>query len=200
MADLGASKMRQTLSKFIVISAVALLLSSCGYRLCNPCVAWPDNVKRVYLSTNDPGTPVYQALQRRLENQSMQLATTETTADVVIVLLSESQDKRLLAVASGNQPAEYELIYKVRYRVDQENKQPKSGQPVSGGEGSNSRIGALPFLIGSLNEAESRRAQVFNADAVLAVEQEARELYKEMAEYLANQITRTAISQLNSAE
>lgn len=165
-----------------------LLLSSCGYRLCNPCVAWPDDVQQVYVSTNQPNSPVYGYLQDNLQQQNLRLVESEFQADAIFVLLGETQSKRLLAVANGNEPAEYELIYRVSYRVDRKNNRPQSTD--------DSAI-AMPFVLGKADVVESRRAQVFNPAAVLAVEREAESLYDEMARYIANQITRKAVGQLS---
>lgn len=194
--------MHKQFAKFAFLCVSVLLLHACGYRLCNPCVAWPDSVKNVYVATNKPSSPVYAHLRENLRLQGLNVVKSETDADVVFVLLNESQDRRLLAVGSGNEPAEYELIYRVSYRVDRSNNQPAgAGRPVTGGAAddpqSASRIGALPFVLGAVNTVESRRAQVFNPAAVLAVEAEARSLYDEMARYLANQITRAAVGQLS---
>lgn len=194
--------MSRKLAKFGLLSVTLLLLNACGYRLCNPCVAWPEDVNNIYVSTNKPSSAVYAYLQENLQAQGLSTSDTEAGADAVFVLLNESKDKRLLAVADGNEPAEYELIYRVSYRVDKRNTQTSAaGRPVVGGEvqdgGNPSRIGALPFVLGTVNVAESRRAQVFNPDAVLAVEAEAQSLYDEMAQYLANQITRAAVGQLS---
>jgi outer membrane lipopolysaccharide assembly protein LptE/RlpB len=172
--------------KFSLLLLV-LLLSSCGYRLCNPCVAWPDDVNKVFVATDTPSSPVYAYLKDNLEFQNLVLVADESSADVVFLLLSESRDKRLLAVGNGNEPAEYELIYRVSYRIDERNREPvaSESEPV------------LPFVLGEVKKVESRRAQVFNPAAVLAVEQEAESLYDEMAQYLANQITRSAVGQLS---
>lgn len=189
--------------KRLFLMLVVLGLSSCGYRLCNPCAAWPDDVQQVYVSTSEPSSPVYGYLRENLRTQSLDLVESETHADAVFVLLRESQSKRLLAVGNGNEPAEYELIYKVDFRIDRKNHQSGEGRPVTGGAAdpsdSASKIGALPFVLGKAQSVESRRAQVFNPAAVLAVEQEAQSLYDEMARYLANQITRVAVGQVSEA-
>lgn len=177
------------MNKAIKISVLllAMLLSSCGYRLCNPCVAWPDDVNKVFVATGTPSSPVYAYLKNNLEMQNLVLVNDQNSADVLFVLLNENRDKRLLAVANDNEPAEYELIYSVSYRVDERNRetQPTESEPV------------LLFSLGSAKTVESRRAQVFNPAAVLAVEREAESLYDEMAQYLANQITRSAVGQLS---
>lgn len=172
--------MKQQLFKLTMLLA-AVLLSGCGYRLCNPCIAWPENVAQVFVSSSDPSSTVYRELQRNLASQGLEVTPSEAAADVVFVLLRESQEQRLLAVGNGNEPAEYELIYKVSYRIDQRNLEPSG----------------LPFLLGPVKVVESRRAQVFNSAAVLAVEREALSLYDEMARYLANQISRSALGQLS---
>lgn len=177
------------MNKAIKFSLLLLVVSltSCGYRLCNPCVAWPENVNKVFVATDTPSSPVYAYLKDNLEFQSLVLVADERSADVVFLLLSESRDKRLLAVGNGNEPAEYELIYRVSYRIDERNREASASEsePV------------LPFTLGEVKKVESRRAQLFNPAAVLAVEQEAESLYDEMAQYLANQITRSAVGQLS---
>lgn len=166
-----------------------LLLSGCGYQLCNPCIAWPDNIRTVEIVTGDPSSPVLEQLRENVRIQGLRLVDHDDAADVVFVVLSENRQKRLLAVGTGNEPAEYELIYQVGYRVDRRNPQ------YSEAEASNKTL--LPYLLGRANNVESRRAQVFNPQAVLAVEVEAESLYNEMARYLANQITRSAVTELN---
>jgi outer membrane lipopolysaccharide assembly protein LptE/RlpB len=178
------------MNKAIKFSLLLLVVSltSCGYRLCNPCVAWPDSVKRVLVTTDTPSSPVYAYLKDNLSQQSLVLVSDETLADAVFVLLSEKRDRRLLAVGNGNEPAEYELIYHVRYRIDARRDQTEVAESEH----------QTPFSLGDSKEVESRRAQVFNPDAVLAVEREAESLYDEMAQYLANQITRSAVGQLTA--
>lgn len=173
------------------LAAILLLLSSCGYQLCNPCIAWPDNFRTVEIVTGDPASPVLEQLRENVRIQGLSLVTNDDSADAVFVLLSEDRQKRLLAVGTGNEPAEYELIYRVTYRIDRRN--------PAYSEHQSSEQNVLPYLLGSSKAIESRRAQVFNPQAVLAVEVEAESLYREMARYLANQITRSAVTELNQA-
>jgi|GEM_PF-3565035 len=174
-----------------------LLLTSCGYRLCNPCIAWPDNVSSVEVVTADPASPVLAQLRENIRIQGLRLVENGGDADVVFVLLDEQRQQRLLAVGTGNEPAEYELIYRVAYRVDRRN--PAYADIAAGatGEPVGDEQAVLPFLLSKVQSVESRRAQVFNPQAVLAVEVEAESLYNEMAQYLANQITRSAVTVLN---
>lgn len=172
-----------------------LLLTSCGYRLCNPCIAWPDNVKSVEVVTADPASPVLAQLRDNLRIQGLRLVENGGDADAVFVLLNENRQKRLLAVGTGNEPAEYELIYQVAYRVDRRN--PDYDGNVSRSTSDRDEQPVLPYLLSKTQTVESRRAQVFNPQAVLAVEVEAESLYQEMAQYLANQITRSAVTVLN---
>lgn len=180
--------------KAAFLATLMLLMSGCGYSLCNPCIAWPESVRTVEVVTGDPASPVLQQLQENIRIQGLRLVGNEEAADVVFVLLNENRQQRLLAVGTGNEPAEYELIYQVAYRIDRRN--PAYEESKRENLDADDKP-VLPYLLGKSQTVESRRAQVFNPQAVLAVEVEAESLYEQMARYLANQITRSAVTVLS---
>lgn len=109
-----------SISRLFVVGILIFSLSSCGFQL-RGSQQFPEHIKLVEvrsLSAHDPQAraladrlPVYQLVYTRAADP------TEIANTVIIELRPENLDRRLLSVFRTGQVAEYELIYRVDYRL-----------------------------------------------------------------------------------
>ncbi len=98
-------------------SLVAILLSSCGFRL-QGAVDLPVEVRRVYVVTADELTPFAVELREALTRNGATLAPAAGAADVIVRVRSDRTGRRVLSVSSRNTPVEFEVFYLVAYSID----------------------------------------------------------------------------------
>jgi LPS-assembly lipoprotein len=99
------------------ILALTLLLSACGFHLRghglrNTAFAFHS----IYLQV-PAETPFVSGLRKGLEDYKLQLASSAKKADLIFQVVSESRNKQVLALGGGGQVNEYELYYRVSFRV-----------------------------------------------------------------------------------
>ena len=96
---------------------VAVLLSSCGFRL-QGSAELPAEVRRVYVSTADELTPFAVELREALSRNGATLAPAPRAADAVVRVRRDSTGRRVLSVSARNTPEEFEVFYIVDYSID----------------------------------------------------------------------------------
>jgi LPS-assembly lipoprotein len=107
-----ASKLR-TYSALAIIAA-ALLLSACGFAL-RGAVNFP--FASIFISYPD-GTPLSYEIKRSLvANGATRIATKAKDADVVLEILGESRDKKIVAINGQGRVRAYTLSYGTSFRV-----------------------------------------------------------------------------------
>ncbi|RDV26121.1 hypothetical protein DXV75_08580 [Alteromonas aestuariivivens] len=106
---------------------VSILLAGCGFHL-RGTQSLPEDANYVVIRSVEPHAPLARSLDKRLEVYDIEGGSNYPTeaqqSFVVIELLPEQLERRLLSVFSTGQVAEYELIFGVRYKVTFPGQQP----------------------------------------------------------------------------
>ena len=150
-------------SSRLLVVALCAALAACGFRLRGQ-QTFP------FETINVPSqTPLGVALQRNIAaaSERTKLVPSATDADAVLSVLTEQQEKVILSLNSQGQVREYQLRYRVVFRVSN----PKGGDFIA----------PTAMLL--------TRDITFN-NAVLAKETEEAQLYQEMRSDMVQQIMR----------
>ena len=101
----------------IAILALTLLLSACGFHLRGHGLREAAFAfHSIYLKA-PVETPFVSRLRKGLENYQLEVTPSAKKADLIFQVVSESRDKQVLALSGGGQVNEYELYYRVSFRV-----------------------------------------------------------------------------------
>ncbi|MBU3023030.1 LPS assembly lipoprotein LptE [Aestuariibacter sp. A3R04] len=118
------------MQRLIKLAIVGLLLAgttACGFHL-RGNQSLPPSVNYVAVSSSQAHAPLARALKKRLDVYDIDGGTladsTSPEHSVMIHIMPEQLERRLLSVFASGQVAEYELIYGVRYQVIFPGKQP----------------------------------------------------------------------------
>jgi LPS-assembly lipoprotein len=98
----------------IAILLIAMTLSSCGFQLRGQA---PLPYKTLFIET--PGYSLFaNNLERAiLSSSKTRIVQSREEAEAVLTILAESQERRILSLSSGGKVREFELRYKVAYRL-----------------------------------------------------------------------------------
>ena len=156
---------KTTAGTSIIAIILVLMLSACGFALRGP-VAFSFN--SIYVGMADT-SPLGGELKRNIRaNGQTVIAKDSTAADVILDVLAETREKRILSLNSQGRVREYDLIYILRFRVrDQSGKEVLAPTDIS-----------------------LKRNISFNETQVLAKEAEEVLLYRDMQSDLVQQIMR----------
>ncbi len=145
-----------------------LLLSACGFQLRGSNGEYRIPFKTVYL--NFPETsPLGNELKRNIRAlDGTQVVQDPKAADATVQLISETRDRKVLALNSQGRVRDYSLYYTVVFRVTN-----KFGKDL---------LGPTTIVL--------RRDINFNESEVMAKEQEETQLYRDMQSDLVQQILR----------
>lgn len=154
--------------RFIIILLLAMSLSACGFHLRGRDLmgsGFPFN--SLYLKSAAP-TPFIGALQNNLELYKIRLTATAAEADLTLDIVSEANDKQILALSGAGQVLEYQLRYRVSLRAY--DKQMNEWLPA--------------------DEIALQRSLTYDAAQILAKEQEEALLYSDMRSDAVQQVMR----------
>jgi LPS-assembly lipoprotein len=104
------------LSKGTVPTAVALVLTSCGFHL-QGNQPLPTQFSHTYVDAKDEQTDFVQDLRKALISSKVSVIPTKSSATAVVEVHEDELTERILSVSAQNIPTEYELTYKVRFSV-----------------------------------------------------------------------------------
>jgi LPS-assembly lipoprotein len=144
---------------------VLLLLAACGFQLRGVA-----SLPFESLYVDGSGNPALAAEIRRAIFSGTQTKLTDKAEDAQAVLqvLGAAREKRILALSGAGRVREYELIYRVGFRLtDKEGRDLIATQPI-----------------------EMRRAMLYDDALVLAKEQEEALLYRDMQNDVLSQLMR----------
>ena len=97
--------------------ALTLLLSACGFHLRGHGLKEAAFAfHSIYLQV-PAETPFVEGLRNGLKSYKLALSPAADKADVIFQVVSESRDKQILALSGGGQVNEYQLFYRVSFRV-----------------------------------------------------------------------------------
>lgn len=91
---------------------VSLMVSACGFELRGVADL---SFKTIYIQ--GPKLTVTRDLERMLKVNGIKLAEKSEDAELMLELMSESNQKRILSLSGGGLVREFELIYLLNYRV-----------------------------------------------------------------------------------
>ncbi len=91
-----------------------LLLTACGFHLRGQA-AMP--FSSLHIKTANPSTPFITELRLGLESNHVQLVDTAEQADVVLNIIFETPEKKILSLGSGGRVNEFRLLYRVSLRA-----------------------------------------------------------------------------------
>lgn len=107
-----ASTRRNTVISVMML--LALALSACGFQLRG---AADLSFKSLYIQ--GPKLSITKDLERSLKSNGIKLTQTSEDADLLLEMMSETNQKRIQALSGGGLVREYELIYFLNYRIRQ---------------------------------------------------------------------------------
>ena len=152
-------------SLVIAMLCIAMTIASCGFQLRGQA-ALP--YKTLFIET-----PGYSLFANNLERAILSGSETKVVedrdqAEAILKIVGESQDKRILSLSSGGKVKEFELRYRVAYRV-----MDRAGRDL-----------ARP------GEIDLRRDMTYDDTQVLSKELEERLLYRDMTTDAVQQMLR----------
>ena len=103
---------------FRCLAAVLLLsLAGCGFQF-RGAPEFPPQMAIVHIDSGDRYSPFYRELVTVLRRSKVRLTDDPVKARTIIRILTDDTGRRLLSVTARNVPAEYEVYYRVRFKVD----------------------------------------------------------------------------------
>lgn len=101
--------------RILIITCLAMLTTACGFHLRSNYLL-PGEVSHMSLTSFDSYNNITNAVEKQLRLNGVELVTpAPNTAN--LHLISETDSDRTLSLYQNARAAEYELIYKVKYRV-----------------------------------------------------------------------------------
>lgn len=161
----GAANIRSMLLLLGVVAGV--LLSGCGFHL-RGTVDVPESLRHVYVTGDNPRSPIVQSLQRSMRASGVELSSSAASAPYTVYISNEQEDKRSISVDEQAAAAEFQL----RHYVSFELRDPK-GSPLVGPD-----------------QLISERVFVNDITNVVGKRDEERLIREEMRRQLAGQIMR----------
>lgn len=103
-------------TKYLLILAVPVLLTACGFHLRQPAHL-PAVMQRTYIADSSGNTELVRQLRRSLITPSTSVTDDTTTATATLNILSAQQFQRVLSVSNIGQPLEYQVAYRVQFSL-----------------------------------------------------------------------------------
>lgn len=162
--------------KQLQMTVMALLLSgllvACGFQLRGITA-----VSFSSINLQGKTLTISKALRSNLEANNIKILATADNAELLLELTGEENEKRILSLSGGGVVREYELFYRVRYRLR----------------------GADDELWSAEQTLEARRDFSYNDAALLAKQNEEAQLYENMRSDVTNNLMRR-LSRYKSAK
>lgn len=98
----------------LLILLITLLLSACGFQL-RGHAGMP--FQSIYIDAANSSTPFAADLRQNLEANNVTLSSSAKQADLILNIVSESQEKQILSLSSAGRVNEYQLFFKVSLRA-----------------------------------------------------------------------------------
>lgn len=115
--------------KKTVILMMVFLLSACGYHL-RGALTLPAGLKSIFLKGGSP--QLQEQFASSMKVSSVPVASAPESADLIIRIYNENNDRRVLSLNAGGTANDFELDYNLEYElVDSKNKVLMPRQPIS---------------------------------------------------------------------
>ncbi len=102
------------LTKKLIIIAISLWLSACGYHL-RGAVDFPEGLRNAYLE--GASMPLREQFRKSLRASSGQLVSSPDSAGLVIKIYAEQASQRVLSLSARGRSNELELYYRFEYEL-----------------------------------------------------------------------------------
>jgi LPS-assembly lipoprotein len=112
------------------LGAACVLLGACGFHL-QGHHPLPTQLRVSYVQAADRQSDFVQDLRKELLTSGAQLMADSKDATAVVRILTDSFQRRVLAVSVTDQPVEYEITYTVRFSVSFGDKEVLPVQEIS---------------------------------------------------------------------
>jgi len=158
--------MGRQFSSILAISAIAIVLTGCGFHLVGTG-SLPSAMQTTYLDSGEPYSEFYSSLSEVLRRRGLDLVDSGAEAGARLIISEDSSGQRVLSVSARNIPREYEVFYTVTFSLE------ANGEALIGPE----------LLV-------VRRNYTYDETQVLGKEREESILRQALAEDLARQVVR----------
>ncbi len=164
-----------TIALALAATAIAVAVTACGFHL-RGSYSLPAGLMPIHVDASG-ARDMGRALGEALERQGAELAATREGAASSLVVLDESEDRRVLSVDDAADVDEYEIRKMVRWQLV---------RPVSAEDGDGEASEARTLI--PPTRLQVRRDYEFDSSRVLSKDEEERTLYRDMEQALAQQI------------
>jgi len=89
-------------------------MTACGFHLRGQAGMTFDSI---YLLANNPKSPFVTELRHELKSSKVKLADTREQADIVLDIISEDSEKKILTLSGSGRVTEFRLIYRISLRA-----------------------------------------------------------------------------------
>jgi LPS-assembly lipoprotein len=161
---LSSRKSLQT-PRLLVMLALAMLLSACGYQLRGDATL---PFKSIYIDAANPDSALIKELRNNLKANKIQVSDKAEKAGIILNIALEQSDKQILSLDNTGLVNEYQLRYHVSFRAY--DNQQREWLPAS--------------------EVMLTRDLIYDNSQILAMSSEEAMLYHDMQTDMAQQIMR----------
>jgi len=98
--------------KNIFLLTLLLFISACGYHL-RGSIDLPEGLKRIYMQ--GASAQLQKTMKRTLKSSGGELVTSVEQAGIVVQVIKEKMDRRVLSLSSSGRANEYEIIYTLNF-------------------------------------------------------------------------------------
>ena len=165
-------KLALTYSRHFLLAFSLLALTACGFQLRG---ATELGFKKLYLQGGSP--TLAKELRRSLRSSGVELVTTPEDAEMLLEVMGEKTEKKILSLSGGGKVREYELLYYLTIRL----------------RNTSSELWGTPQII------EQRRDYSYDDTQLLAKEGEEARLYNDMRSDSVREILRR-LNAINTAQ
>lgn len=162
--------LHHTTLRHLLLLLCALALTACGFHL-RGMMQMP--FKTLYIQNSGAAPTIVRELQRSLASSGVTAVAKPEEAEMLLELMQESTDKRILSLSGGGRVREFELLYRVTLRMRS----------------------ATSALWGAPQTIEQRRDFSFDDRELLAKEGEEARLFNNMRSDVAREIMRRLSAQ-----
>ncbi len=92
-------------------------VAGCGFHLAGAIGHLPAVMRHTYIQSGEPYGHLENLLRNALRARGEQVSTTYGDTDAVLDIVHHSVERRVLAVNARGQPLQYQLVYRVEFRL-----------------------------------------------------------------------------------
>ena len=166
--------------------SIMWLLSACGWHL-QGMYRVPEYVVPLYLDLTDIHSPFAESLREHLHRAGISVTEDRNRASAVLRVSTDDSSHKVSSVSALNEPQQYEVYYKVEYRLDK--RAPDAPNTISATSTTSTvKAGSINLL--TLQTLNSTRTMTYDKTLALAKQREEQFLRATLATELADQVMR----------